>query len=96
MSQLFRSHRVFGYEVARTKAADGTELVVLQTAPHKQEVSPAHMLLPVSPDEATFEVRMSVLAAIERAQFLGVDIATLRTLFEEEATSVPASAEVPY
>ena len=92
MSKLYRSHRMFGYEVARAKANDGTELVVLQTAPHKQEVSPAHMLMPVSPDEAAFEVRMSVLAAIERAQFLGLDVAALRRLFDEEVASVAVSS----
>lgn len=84
MKQLYRSHRVFGYETARATTADGQEIVVLQTAPHKQEVSPAHLLLPVSPDEAVFEARMALAAAIERARFLGVDTKTLRSLFDDE------------
>jgi hypothetical protein len=80
---LVRSHRVFGYVTARAQTAEG-EVVILQTAPHKQEVSPAHMVLPVSADEAVFEARMALAAAIERARFLGVDEETLRGLFTDE------------
>lgn len=84
MSKLYKSHRTFGYEVART-AADGYELVVLQTAPNqKLEVSLASLLMPVSPDEALFEARMALAAAIERARFLGVDAEQLSTLFQDE------------
>lgn len=82
MKQLWKSHRVFGYEVARAKAEDGQELVVLQTAPHKQEVSPAHMLMPVDEKEVAFEAMVRLIEAIERARFLGLDNDALRTAFE--------------
>lgn len=84
MKQLWKSHRIFGYEVARATAEDGTELVVLQTAPHKQDVSPAHMLLPVSENEVTFEARVRLIEAIEKARFLGLDNDALRTVFESQ------------
>lgn len=87
MKQLYKSHRTLGYAVGRAHLADGQEVVILQTAPHKQDVSPAHLLLPVSPDEAVFEARMALAAAIERARFLGIDMETLRSLFDEEMRS---------
>jgi hypothetical protein len=82
---LFRSHRVFGYEVARAIADDGAELIVLQTTPHSYTVSLAHLVMPASPDEAVFEVRVALITAIERAEFLGGDMPTMHRLFEEEA-----------
>lgn len=85
--QLWKSHRVFGYEVARATTEDGTELVVLQTAPHKQEVSPAHMLMPVSDGEVVFEARVRLIEAIEKARFLGLDVETLRAAFEDAIQS---------
>lgn len=82
MKQLWKSHRAFGYEIARATAEDGTELVVLQTAPHKQEVSPAHMLMPVSEKEAAFEAMVRLIDAIEKARFLGLDTDAVRSAFE--------------
>jgi hypothetical protein len=73
-----------GYEVARTRTDDGAELVILETAPQRQEVSPAHMLRPVSPAEAAIEIRISLAQIVERARFLGVDPETLSTLLAEE------------
>lgn len=84
MSKLVRSHRTMGYETGRARMDDGREVAILRTAPHKLEASLAHMLIPVSPDEVAFEVRMALAAAIERARFLGLDPATLRQLVEEE------------
>ncbi len=84
MRQLYKSHRTMGYEVARTRADDGAELVILQTAPHKQEVSPAHMLTPASPQEAAFDIRIGLAQIIERARFLGLDAETLGALLNEE------------
>jgi hypothetical protein len=81
--QLRKSHRVFGYEIAHTTAEDGTELVVLQTAPHKQEVSPAHMLMPVSEQEVAFEAKVRLIEAVERARFLGLNADALRAVFED-------------
>jgi hypothetical protein len=82
--QLYKSHRTMGYEVARTTTEDGQQLVVLQTAPHKQEVSPAHMLQPVSETEIAFDIRTGLAALVERARFLGIDAETLTTLLQEE------------
>lgn len=82
MKTLWKSHRVFGYEVARAAGPDGYELVILQTAPHKQEVAPAHMLMPVSEQEVAFEAQVRLIEAIERARFLGMDAETLRAAFE--------------
>ena len=81
---LVRSHRTMGFEIARTPGPDGRDLAILQTSPTAQTVAPAHLLMPVSPDEAVFEARMALAAAIERARFLGVDAETLRTLLDEE------------
>ena len=89
MSTLYRSHRTFGREVARAKTPDGQDLVILQTSPTTQAVSPAHLLLPVSDDEAIFEARMALVTAIERARFLGVDEQTLRALIDEEIRHSP-------
>ncbi|NOK59141.1 MAG: hypothetical protein GFH27_549283n399 [Chloroflexi bacterium AL-W] len=93
MKQLFRSHRTFGYEVGRTKTDDGQEVVILQTAPHTQSVSLAHLLLPVSSNEAAFEVRTSLITAIERARFLDVDVAALRTMLDEEIDAATPTDE---
>ena len=60
MRQLYKSHRTLGYEIARMRTDDGKELVILETAAHKQEVSPAHMLRPMSPEDAAFEVRVGL------------------------------------
>ena len=56
--ELMRSHRVFGFVVARVDTPDG-ELAILETAPHKREVSPTHLLQPVTDQEAAFEATMS-------------------------------------
>lgn len=82
MSQLWKSHRTFGRELARATAPDGTALVILETAPHKHEVSPAHLLRPVTPQEAQFEATIALAAAIDRARFLGVDPDDIRAAFE--------------
>ena len=84
MKQLYKSHRTFGYEAARTTADDGKQLVVLQTAPHKYEVSPAQMLMPVTEQEAAFDIRIALAAVVERARFLGIDAETLTNLLNEE------------
>lgn len=81
--QFYKSHRTLGYEVARATADDGTELVVLQTAPHKQDVAPAHLLMPVSDADLAFEARVQLIAAIEKARFLGLDMDMLRAAFDD-------------
>ena len=81
---LVRNHRTFGYEVARTTGTDGRDLVILQTSPTKQDVAPAHLLMPVSANEATFEARMALAAALERCRFLGLDAETIAALFADE------------
>lgn len=82
MKQLYRSHRAFGREVARAQADDGTELVILQTAPHTQTVSPAHLLMPVSDQEVRFEAQVRLIDAIEKVRFLGLDNDEVREAFE--------------
>ena len=84
MKQLYQSHRTIGYEIARTQTDDGKELVILQTALHKQEVAPAHMLRPLSPQEAALEIRVGLAQIIERARFLGIDAETMSALLTEE------------
>jgi hypothetical protein len=84
MRQLYKSHRTMGYKIARTRADDGKEFVILETAPHKQEVSPAHMLWPISSEEVAFEVRVSLAQIIERARFLGLDAEMLGALLAVE------------
>lgn len=80
--QLYRSHHVFGYELDRFRGHDGVERVLLQTAPHKEDVSPAHMLMPVSDQEVAFETQVRLIEAIEKARFLGLDNDALRAAFE--------------
>lgn len=80
---FWKNHRTLGYEVARAVADDGTELVILQTAPHKQDVAPAHLLMPVSDADLAFEARVQLIAAIEKARFLGLDMDILRAAFDD-------------
>lgn len=80
---LFRSHRTFGFEVARFHGPDGRERVLLDTGTHKEDVSLAHLLLPVTDKELAFEVRMRLFDAIEYARFLGLDNDALRVAFEQ-------------
>lgn len=79
-----RSHRTFGFELARTTAPAGREYVILQTDTHKEEVCFAHMLLPVSQQEREFEVRMLLVDAVLRARFLGINAETVTRLLDEE------------
>jgi hypothetical protein len=81
MRQLWKSHRVFGFEVARTAGPDGVDLVILETAEHTHAVSPAHLLMPVSPAELAFEAVIALSAAVERARFLGLDDEQIRAAF---------------
>lgn len=84
--QLWKCHRAVGWEIARATADDGTELVVLQTAPHKQEVAPAYMLMPV--DDSGFEAQTYLIQAIEKARFLGLDHDAIRAAFEDALGSL--------
>ena len=81
MTTFYRSHRALGREVARAIIANGSDLVILQTAPHRQEVAPAHMLMPVSDAELAFEVQVYLIEAIEKARFLGFDNDALQIAF---------------
>lgn len=80
--QLYRSHRVFGYELDRFRGQDGVERVLLQTAPHPEDVSPVHFLMPVSEQEVAFEAHVRLIEAIEKVRFLGLDNDALRAVFE--------------
>lgn len=82
MLKFYRSDRTIGREVARVRTPDGTELVVLQTAQHKQEVAPVQVLRPVSEPQVHYEVTRQLAEVIDHARFLGVDQETLHALFE--------------
>lgn len=81
--QLWKSHRVFGYEIARAQAEDKTALIILQTSPHKQEVVSALAVVPVTPEELAFEAQIRLIQAIEAVRFLGLDNDALRETFEQ-------------
>lgn len=80
--QLYRSHRTMGWLVHRFQGPDGRERVLLDTGTHKEDVSLAHLLLPVSEKEIAFEVQMRLAEAIEHARFLGLDNDALRIVFD--------------
>lgn len=84
MTQLLQSHRICGYETARTTDRDGRELVILQTAPHKEEVSLAHLVRPMTEAEVQFKVGVLLTEVIEQARFLGLDREQLAALFAAE------------
>lgn len=86
--QLVRSHRTMGYEITRTPASNGREFVILQTGLAKEEVTFAHMLMPVSDAEIAFEVGVWLIDAILKARFLGLDNDALRSAFET-AINIP-------
>mgnify|MGYP001608779875 CR=1 FL=1 len=81
MSELLQSHRVAGYVTAHATDIDGRELVILQTAPHKEEVVLAHMLRPKTPAEVQFDVGVELTSVVLQARFLGLDRDTLAQLF---------------
>lgn len=83
MNQFFRTHRTFGYFVGTAVDEDGTPLTLLRTGPHHIEAVPAHLLMPVSEAELAFEARVQLIAAIEKARFLGLDRDALRAAFDE-------------
>ncbi|NCC35588.1 MAG: hypothetical protein EOM24_26780 [Chloroflexia bacterium] len=95
MKQLWKSHRVFGYEVTRAIAPDGTELVILQTAPHHQAVSPTHLLMPVAERDLAFEAEIRLTEVIERCKFLGMDVEQLRSIFEAALAQASDDEQAP-
>ena len=54
------------------------------TAPHEFVTHPLHMLMPMSPQEVDFEVRLALIALLERVAFLGVDRERVKAMVEEE------------
>jgi hypothetical protein len=82
MKTLWKSHRLIGYEVARVTTADNQDLVILQTEAHRQEVSLAHMLLPVTDKEIVFHTVTELIQVVERARFLGMDTDMLQKAFD--------------
>ena len=84
MRQLYKSHNITGYELARVTTDDGQQLVLLETAFREYAVSPSHVLRPVSTEEALFDLRTEFAALLQRARFLGIDAETLHTLLAEE------------
>lgn len=90
--QLWKSHRVIGYEVARATTEAGMELVILETAEHRREVAPAHMLMPVDEAEIVFDVQVQFIKAIEAARFLGLSDDAIRAAF---AVAMPEKESNP-
>lgn len=84
--KLWKSHRVFGCEIARAQVGD-QELVILGTAPHRHEVSPSHMLMPATEKEVTFNMMVQMIEIIERARFLGISPDSIREVFESALNS---------
>lgn len=84
---LYRSHRMIGWEIARVIPEDGKERSIMQTAPHKQEATFTHLLMPVTEKEAAFHLLGSFIEAVEQARFLGLDETAIRTLWETALTT---------
>jgi hypothetical protein len=82
--QLYKSHSMTGYELARVTTDDGQQLVLLETAFREYAVSPSHVVRPVSTEEVLFDLRTEFAALLQQARFLGFDAETLHTLFAEE------------
>ncbi|MEI6180707.1 MAG: hypothetical protein WCP31_08130 [Chloroflexales bacterium] len=89
--QLYRSHRMFGYEIARVRHERGPELVVLETGPNEEAVSPAHLLMPVTEREAAFEVLMRLSGVVEYARFLGLTEDAVRENLETALRPIEVS-----
>jgi hypothetical protein len=88
IGKLYRSHRDFGYLLATTEPQeDGRAFAILKTSDHTESATFVHMLLPVKDAEIEFEARMALLAAIERARFLGLDSETIQSLVTQELES---------
>jgi hypothetical protein len=79
---IYRSHRVFGIEIARTTADNGQEFVVLKTGPNREEVSLAHMLMPVSEQELNARVMLGLMEVLEQAAFFGLEKDKIREVFD--------------
>lgn len=73
MSELLQSHRVAGYEIGRAKDETGREFVILQTAPHKEEIVLSHMVRPMTHADVSFTVGVLLTEVIAQARFLGLD-----------------------
>jgi len=82
MSELKRSHRTMGRVVSETP--DG--FTVLQVGEREFVAAKTTELLPVTPKEAEFDLRMQLAAIVERAQLLGVPMERLEALLRSEAT----------
>lgn len=93
IGKLYRSHRTFGYLLATAPIEDGREYAILKTDDHTEVATFAHMLLPVKPEEVQFEARMALMAAIERAKFLGLDAETIQSLVTQELGLTTSSNE---
>lgn len=78
---LKRNHRTIGLVISETP--DG--FTILQTADHQYTAAKTTELLPVTPAEAEFELRLLLSAAIERARFLGVSMERVEALLQQEA-----------
>jgi hypothetical protein len=88
---LLKSHRIIGWEVARTIDPKGMAVVVLQTSAHKQDLEYAHMVMPVDSQVVASDTLAKLIDAIITARFLGLDDDAIRAIFEQAmTTSVPS------
>jgi hypothetical protein len=76
-TRLVRSHRIFGYEIARipNPADAGSELSIIRTGDSPVsglDVVPTHTLLEVGQDEVARRLAAEIEQAVARARFFGL------------------------
>ena len=81
MSELKRNHRTLGRVISETP--DG--FTILQTGDHQFIAVKSGELLPVTDNDAEFDLRMQLAAIVERARFLGVPMERVEELLRSEA-----------
>jgi hypothetical protein len=80
---LVKSHRVIGWEVARTIDPKGMDVVVLQTSAHQQDLEYAHRVMPADSQAVASDTLAKLTATIVAAHFLGLDEDAIRSVFEQ-------------
>lgn len=78
---LYRTNGTAGYLVALATDADGRELAVIETAPHRWLTVLVSTLVPCGEGLLAFELRLEMIELIERARFLRMSDDMLLALF---------------
>ena len=91
--KLVKSHRTFGYEVARVPdpERDGRELVIVRTSDSPVgglDVVPAHTLMDVLADEVALRLQVELQQAIARARFFGLQPERIEALVQAAAQEI--------